>query len=392
MRRCAIVLFEARETLDLDVAGLLAGGSAVRARCRWIALAPHLGHEVELDEEELAVLGRIGETPWLRADELASAGPPDVLERLLAKGLVIGDDEAHAAIRARDDAVRALHWKPLSAVAHAFTRWSAADVADDARVPRDRTLAELVEEFGPPPTHQPERVVPGARLALATSPPSPLDALLRARTTCRNFDPDARLARAAFDALLQRALGCHAASEALPGVHVLKKAHPSGGGLHALEAYVLVRAVEGLMPGLYHYHASAHALEPLAALEAPEALALATRFVAGQDYFAAAQAQLVIVARFDRLFWKYRNHAKAWRVLLLEAGHVSQDLYLAATELGLAAYVTAAINELDITQALALDPLAEDALAVCGFGVRAARREVVEFDPLARVWDGDRRR
>jgi putative peptide maturation dehydrogenase len=392
VRRCAIVLFEPREVLDLDVAGLFAGGNAVRAHCRWVALAPHLEAEVDIDEDELVALGRIGETPWLGVDELAATTCADVVERLLAKGLLVGDGDAHCALRARDEQVRAAHWKPLSAVAHAFSRWRATDVADDARIPRDRTLADLVAEFGMPPTHQPERVPIERRVKLAAHPPSRLDALFRARATCRNFDPARALPRAAFEALLQRAFGCHASSEALPGVRVLKKANPSGGGLHALEAYLLVRNVDGLAPGLHHYHALDHALEPLATLDAGAARALATRFVAGQDYFASAAAHVVIVARFGRLFWKYRNHAKAWRVLLLEAGHVSQNLQLAATELGLGAYVTAAINEVDIERAFGLDALGEGPLAVCGFGTRAAQRSVVEFDPLGEVWDGDARR
>ena len=71
---------------------------------------------------------------------------------------------------------------------------------------------------------------------------------------------------------------------------------------------------------------------------------------------------------------------------MLDVGHLSQTLYLAATELGLAAFITAAINEVDIEEAFGLDPLEEGPLAVCGFGIRAAERSEVEFDPLHAVW------
>ena len=77
---------------------------------------------------------------------------------------------------------------------------------------------------------------------------------------------------------------------------------------------------------------------------------------------------------------------------MLEAGHVSQDFYLAATEAGRGAYVTAAIHEIDIEQAFGLDPLHDRAIAVCGFGPRTAARETMELDPLGAVWDADGRR
>ena len=95
---------------------------------------------------------------------------------------------------------------------------------------------------------------------------------------------------------------------------------------------------------------------------------------------------VIPTSRFRRNFWKYRNHAKAYRALILDVGHLSQTMYLAATELGLAAFITAAINEVDFEQAFGLDPLEEGPLAVCGFGMRAAQRGEVEFDPLNAVW------
>ena len=77
---------------------------------------------------------------------------------------------------------------------------------------------------------------------------------------------------------------------------------------------------------------------------ADEARATAHRFLAGQDWFRDAPAMVVMVARFERLFWKYRRHTKAWRVVHLDVGHLSQTSYLSATELGLGSFVTAAIK------------------------------------------------
>ncbi|HSS06955.1 MAG TPA: putative peptide maturation dehydrogenase, partial [Rhodanobacteraceae bacterium] len=193
----------------------------------------------------------------------------------------------------------------------------------------------------------------------------------------------------AFGTLIERVFGCHADVELHPGVRALKKSNPSGGGLHPLEAYVLARRVDGVATGLYHYHAGTHALEPIAALSEAEASEHAHRFVAGQQYLADAPVLIALVARFARSFWKYRRHPKAYRAIVLEAGHVAQNLYLAATELGLGAFVTAAINEVAIERAFGLDALDESPLAVCGFGTRADVRATIEFDPLQRIWRGD---
>ncbi|MEO7149716.1 MAG: putative peptide maturation dehydrogenase, partial [Rhodanobacteraceae bacterium] len=152
---------------------------------------------------------------------------------------------------------------------------------------------------------------------------------------------------------------------------LLKKSSPSAGGLHATEAYLLAQRVEGIAPGLYHYHPVEHALEPLRALNADEAGSLARRFVAAQAYYAQAPVLIALVSHFQRNFWKYRDHAKAYRAVILDAGHLSQTLYLAATELNLSAFITAAINEVDIEQAFDLEPMVEGPLAVCGFGIRA---------------------
>ena len=63
----------------------------------------------------------------------------------------------------------------------------------------------------------------------------------------------------------------------------------------------------------------------------------------------------------------------------LDVGHLSQTMYLSATELGLGCFVTAAINDRDIGEALALPPLreviaqGEDALAARLDGLWRAR-------------------
>jgi SagB-type dehydrogenase family enzyme len=105
-----------------------------------------------------------------------------------------------------------------------------------------------------------------------------------------------------------------------------------------------------------------------------------------------AHVVIVLASRFRRTFWKYRNHAKAYRAVILDAGHLSQMLYLSATERGLAAFITAAVNEVDIETLFGLDPMKEGVLAVCGFGWRGDTIDEVEFDPLGNIWPVETRK
>jgi SagB-type dehydrogenase family enzyme len=113
---------------------------------------------------------------------------------------------------------------------------------------------------------------------------------------------------------------------------------------------------------------------------------LALDAVAGQTWFANAHALVLLAPRYDRTFWKYRQHAKGYRVVALEAGHLSQTLYLAATEAGLGAFITGAINEVLLERAFGLDPVTSGALAICGFGWRADEMVTTELDPNGAVW------
>ncbi|MDE2257308.1 MAG: putative peptide maturation dehydrogenase, partial [Xanthomonadaceae bacterium] len=244
----------------------------------------------------------------------------------------------------------------------------------------------FLERLGTSPAPVRERVEPSRRQKLPAAGDSPLDKLFARRVTCRNYDMTRNLDLPTFGAAMYRAFGARAVDEYAPGIFLLKKGAPSAGGLHPVEAYVLVQRVDGIAPGLYHYHPAAHALEPIRAMDAAELEALARTCLGGQPYFAQAHVVVALAGRFARNFWKYRNHAKAYRAVILDAGHLSQTLYLAATELGLGAFVTAGVNEVQIEQAFGLEAMAEGPLAMCGFGIRAAERREVEFDPNHAVW------
>ena len=107
------------------------------------------------------------------------------------------------------------------------------------------------------------------------------------------------------------------------------------------------------------------------------------------SWFADAHALCVLAPRFQRNFWKYRNHPKAYRVCILDIGHLSQTLLLSATEQGLGSYVTAAINEADLERAFGLTHWIDGPLAICGIGPRAGTMDTYELDPNRKAWPRD---
>jgi putative peptide maturation dehydrogenase len=301
-------------------------------------------------------------------------------------GLLVADIDSYAPVRARDELLREAHWFAPAAVTHYFGRWQGVASGEAARQAGYSTMSELAEKLGAPPPHVRERVAPELRRALPTAQAGPFDELLRQRVTCRNFDTNEQVPLVAFAQMLHRVFGAQAVHEIQTDNIVIKRSSPSGGGLHPTEAYLLVQGVQDVAPGLYHYHAVDHALEPLPLPPGVQLAEFAARMVARQAYFADAPVLVVLASRFPRSFWKYRDHAKAYRVSVLDVGHLSQTLYLSATDLGLGAFITAAINERDIEEAFGLDPLLESPLAVCGFGLRSSTYTHVEFDPLHAIW------
>ena len=384
LRRPHVLLVERRDAPAFSLANLLAGGAGLAREARWLVLAPHLDAEVEVSLAELAVLEAVPDDSPVDEGALASRFGATMVARLLEAGLLLGDGEAQARARARDQRLRETAWWAPAAVVQGFGRWDGVDVsADESR--RERTIAAMIEANGAPPPAAPGLRDAEARRPLPPAAATRLDEVLAARTTCRNVDPEAMLPALEMATLLRAVFGAQGSEEPEPGMSMLKKHSPSGGGLHPVEAYLLLQRVEGVEPGLYHYHATAHALEPLRMLTRAQAADAAHELVAGQAWFANAPVLVLMAARFQRNFWKYRQHPKAWKVVQLDAGHLSQTWQLCATELGLGTFITAAINDRCAERLFGLDGISEGAVAVCGAGARAARATHFEFDPNGRA-------
>ena len=384
LRRPNLFFLQCRERPAFRLEDLLEGGSGVVAHDEWLALAPHLGREVALEDGDVGVFAAVTPGQARSHEELSLRFGTARIDRLVDAGLLIGDHPEHEDLRTREQALDAVDWWGPAALAQVFGRWQDVDVAADApRLGGDR-WQEMVAMRGAPPPETTELRPLSNSLPLPPPVATALDQILQARSTCRNFAADA-LPLVDLASVLHRVFGAQAVHTLAPQAVALKKNSPSGGGLHPVEAYVLARRIDGLAPGLYHYRCVAHALEPLQLIDADAIAPLASELVAGQAWFATAPVLVLMAARFQRNFWKYRQHAKAWRVVQLDAGHLSQTFQLAATELGYGAFVTAAINDACAERLFELDGLSTGAIAVCGLGRRAAETTTIEFDPLGKA-------
>jgi SagB-type dehydrogenase family enzyme len=141
------------------------------------------------------------------------------------------------------------------------------------------------------------------------------------------------------------------------------RAVPSGGALYPLEVYAAVLRVGGLPPGLYHFDPLSAGLEVVRSRLAAEELETLSTY---PEVVSSCAASIFVAAIFGRTRFKYG--LRGYRFALLEAGHVAQNVVLAATALGLAAVPLGAFYDRRTDEFLGLDGVNESTLYTIAFG------------------------
>ena len=190
----------------------------------------------------------------------------------------------------------------------------------------------------------------GPAIALPVVPPSPLDGLLQRRRSTRSFLP-VPLALSELAAVLQAAYGVVEVDRADAGGVTQRRSVPSAGALFPLDVYVFLRRVEGLEPGLYRYDGETASLDLLRAGDQFETLQ-PTLYTS--PLMEDANVVLALAATFGRTQAKYGP--RGYRYILLEAGHVGQNVCLRAVELGLSSLCMGGFADSRLNQVLELDP------------------------------------
>jgi SagB-type dehydrogenase family enzyme len=113
-----------------------------------------------------------------------------------------------------------------------------------------------------------------------------------------------------------------------------------GGARHEFECYMAVMNVEGLKKGFYHYLPMTHEVELLSESNQPEDSVISA--LAGQTWCGKSNVIFFYSVVPYRAEWRYSVNAH--RVVLIDAGHITQNLYVACSSLALGTCAIAALN------------------------------------------------
>jgi SagB-type dehydrogenase family enzyme len=198
---------------------------------------------------------------------------------------------------------------------------------------------------------------------LAGGGPS-FDDVVSARRTVRSF-ADADLDLPTLAKLLRQTAGLTGSAQAPGGARFELRAAPSAGALYPAEIYLGVRRVDGLDPGIYHHEVRSSSL---AMLRPGDPTAALHEVCCWQRYAREAAVVLLISGVLERPRRKYGE--RGYRYMLLDTGHMVQNLCLSATALGLAVTTTGGFFDDPANDLLGLDGLEEAVLYVAFVGRR----------------------
>ncbi len=283
------------------------------------------------------------------------------LSVLLRHGLLQRSDRPRSAAAPR--AMNAwANWNPAASFLH-FSTKDLRYLPSDLNFLLRRQQARVKTQPMPAPV---KRYPNAIRMALPASRHNgEFSRVLLARRTWRRFSPDP-VELPALSTLLGLSFGVRWWVEVPQLGRLALKTSPSGGARHPIEAYVLARRVANLPPGLYHYAADSHCLERLKRGASSSQL---VRYLAGQKWYGSAAALVLMTAVFRRPQWKYQS-PRAYRAVLIDAGHLCQTFCLVATWLGLAPFCSMALADSRIEADIGIDGVSESVLYAAGVGTQ----------------------
>ena len=138
---------------------------------------------------------------------------------------------------------------------------------------------------------------------------------------------------------------------------------PSAGALYPVETYIYANRVVDLEPGIYHYDIRAHSLQLIK--QGNLAREVATGAL-DQDTASRAAVVFIWSAIFQRSAWKYLE--RACRYIYLDAGHIAENLALAAEAIGLASCQIGAFYDNEMNALVGIDGVKESVIYMSSVG------------------------
>ena len=140
---------------------------------------------------------------------------------------------------------------------------------------------------------------------------------------------------------------------------------PSAGARHAFETYIAVFRVDELGKGIYHYLPMEHAIEYITTPDDFENTV--SDSLCGQKWAGGSAAVFFYSAVPYRGEWRYGPDSH--KVMLLDAGHVVQNLYLSCHAIGCGTCAIAAYDQAKTDKMLLLDGADEFVIYAAPVGV-----------------------
>lgn len=138
---------------------------------------------------------------------------------------------------------------------------------------------------------------------------------------------------------------------------------PSAGALYPFEIYLVVNNMQDLPRGIYHYAVLDHTLE---LVKSGDFRSKITNAGFKQEMLGDANVTFVLSAIFDRVRYKYGE--RGFRYVYIEAGHISQNIYLQATSLRLGSVCVGAFLDDEVNKLIDVDGHKEAAVYMHAVG------------------------
>lgn len=190
-----------------------------------------------------------------------------------------------------------------------------------------------------------------------------LESNLKKRLSTREFDLAKNITLDELSTLLYFSAGAKPPFINSAGESVIRRHYPSGGARYPLEVYLGIQRVEGIAPGIYHYDTKDHLLETLTAdLEYLESLKEGLYYPWSRD----AAIIFLITSVWSRNMIKYKD--RGYRIILMGAGHLAQNLSLIATAVGIGCCNSVGFHNGRINEVLDIENEDEDSLYMAVLG------------------------
>ena len=195
-----------------------------------------------------------------------------------------------------------------------------------------------------------------------------LEYLYDKRRSVRKYDNQKQMTQAQLAFLVWSAAGiqCYRGTNNIASF----RPTPSGGARHPFEIYVAVQNVEGLKEGLYHYAPEENVSEKKVTLTYVKSFydykEQINNMIVGQVWGIDASVVIFVTCIPYRAEWRY--NMLSHRVMLIDLGHLGQNVMLSAVDLGLGSCCIAAYDQILCDEFLEIDGVDEYTVYVIPVG------------------------